>query len=76
MTTNCLEPLLWMGPASDFAILAIKRGDSPSTGRLVWRRCGNLPGRKILEIAVWAHLDLGLLLTEHGGGFSQQVESG
>jgi 4-amino-4-deoxy-L-arabinose transferase-like glycosyltransferase len=63
LTTNCLEPNLWMGCAY-FAILAIKRNDSR-----YWLWFGVLAGLGLEEkytIALFGFgIVVGLLLTEH-----------
>jgi hypothetical protein len=70
MTTNCLEPLLWMGCVY-FAILAIKRDDPR-----YWLWFGVVAGIGLEEkysIAVLGFaIVVGLLLTEHRRVFASQ----
>src|SRR5216684_7786234 len=70
LTTNCLEPLLWMGCAY-FAILAIKRGDPR-----YWLWFGVVAGIGLEEkysIAVLGFsIVVGLLLTEQRNVFSKK----
>jgi hypothetical protein len=67
LTTNCLEPNLWMGCAY-FAILAIKRGDPR-----YWLWFGVIAGVGLEEkytIALFAFgIVTGLLITEHRRAF-------
>src|SRR3984893_12091485 len=70
MTTNCLEPLLWMGCVY-FAILAIKRDDPR-----YWLWCGVVAGVGLEEkysIAVLGFgVVVGLLLTEQRRVFTRK----
>jgi len=70
LTTNCLEPLLWMGCAY-FAILAIKRGDPR-----YWLWFGVVAGVGLEEkysIAVLGFsIAVGLLLTEQRNVFTRK----